>query len=43
MPKYIKPNGTPIEVNDNAKEYAESLGWKLDKPKAKPKQKAKAD
>lgn len=38
MPKYVKPNGTEIDINDNAIAYVESLGWK---PKGAAKKKAK--
>ena len=44
--KYVKPNGTEIEINENSVEYAESLGWKPAKeavkesPKPAPKKKA---
>lgn len=41
MPLYKKPNGKEIEINDNSVEYAESIGWKLVKPKAKTKAKTK--
>ncbi len=26
--EWIKPNGTVLEINDNAVAYAKSLGWK---------------
>lgn len=38
--KYIKPNGTEIEINENSVEYAESLGWKPANEVAKEAEKA---
>ena len=41
MPKYVKPNGTEIEINEASVAYAESLGWKpAAKKKAPKKEKA---
>lgn len=49
MPIYVKPNGTEIDINDNAVSYAESLGWTAKGAKKAPakkkaaKKKSKAD
>lgn len=40
MPKFVKPSGIVLEINENAIEYVKTLGWKeykKPKPKAKPK------
>ena len=42
MPKYVKPNGTEIEINEESEEYAKSIGWtKYKAPKKEPKKEAK--
>ena len=46
MVRYIKPNGTEVDINESSIEYAESLGWKPVKTKKtvmKRKPKPKAD
>lgn len=35
MNKLYKPSGHEVEVNDNSLEYALSIGWTKEKPKAK--------
>ena len=42
--EYMRQSGRPITVSDNEanRAYAESMGWVLDKPKAKAKAKRKA-
>lgn len=43
MPRYIKPNGTKIDINKLSETYAQSLGWKKigESPKEKPEKEAK--